>query len=104
LKDDATPKQQEDVRQMNENWTGIQIEQIRACSERARKTGRPGVILVAFGKNKAEIVKKCTDEHLINELIVDYHLAKGLIDEFYPIETLQKKFKPKPRGRHTHRD
>lgn len=63
---------------INERWTGIREEHIAACAARARQTGAPGVIVLAVGAPKAEIVRICSHRCLINELIIDEELADAL--------------------------
>lgn len=60
-------------------WTGIRIEQLRRISAEAMTNGRPGVILVAIGANKADIVQAVVcREKLVNHLIIDETLAARL--------------------------
>ncbi len=60
-------------------WTGIRIEQLRRISACAKNSDRPGVILVAIGANKADIVQAVVcREKLVNHLIIDETLAARL--------------------------
>lgn len=60
-------------------WTGIRIEQLRRISADAKNSDRPGVILVAIGANKAQIVQALTcRERVVNHLIIDESLAARL--------------------------
>jgi len=63
-------------------WTGVTLEQLEACAERAcRKRGPaspPGVVVVAIGVQKANSVAECLRLGLINHLICSADLAGQL--------------------------
>lgn len=62
-------------------WTGMSRMQLQAVVERAggsRNSGVPGVVLVALGSNKAEIVLQSILAGLVNELFIDHDLATQL--------------------------
>ena len=101
MKDSGSPGQRaapaiiEKLNRVNEIWTGIQHNQIKRCAERARadqdeairerKRGRLrarrsiGVIVVAIGRHKAEVLAAALAAGLINYLIIDQDLAEGLM-------------------------
>jgi DNA-binding transcriptional regulator LsrR (DeoR family) len=60
-------------------WTGISRAHYEQCALRD-----PGVILLAFGHNKADVVLKCVELNLVSELIIDEDLAIALWDKIDP--------------------
>jgi DNA-binding transcriptional regulator LsrR (DeoR family) len=60
-------------------WTGIRREHYEQLALRD-----PGVILLAIGSNKADVVLKCAELNLVSELIVDEDLALALWDRVDP--------------------
>lgn len=66
------------VHAISERWTGVKYEHFKACSQKAEHPGRPGVIAIAIGEEKAEIVTECIRLGLINHLIIDHNLANRL--------------------------
>ncbi len=71
-------KGREEVEQMQANWTGIQAKALLRCAENAAQTGAPGVIVVAFGKAKADMVYACVKRGFINHLLIDQDLSEEL--------------------------
>jgi DNA-binding transcriptional regulator LsrR (DeoR family) len=67
-----------EVRSMSEYWTGITLDQIRACAVRSSGQGKPGVILLAIGRNKSRVVFAVAQMGLVNQVIIDQDLADGL--------------------------
>jgi DNA-binding transcriptional regulator LsrR (DeoR family) len=74
---------EERLEKFNEHWMGVKLEDVRNCAQRAAIAGTPGVIVVACGREKADIVAACVRANLINELFIDDDLAKAL-DEALP--------------------
>src|SRR5205807_2708443 len=74
-REESTRERIEDI---NQRWTGIKEEHIRRCAKEAQQSDRSGVIVVAVGSHKAEIIRECVRLGLVNELIIDYELAKHL--------------------------
>lgn len=62
-----------------QRWTGITRRHFEQCARR-----RPGVILLALGNNKADVVLKCVTLNLVTELIIDEDLAMALWDRIDP--------------------
>jgi DNA-binding transcriptional regulator LsrR (DeoR family) len=60
-------------------WMGISRRHYEQCARR-----QPGVILLAIGHNKAEVVLKCVELGLVTELIIDEELALALWDRVDP--------------------
>src|SRR5262245_7748724 len=68
------------VRGINERWTGVRLEHIRACAAAAsRDHSRAGVIVLAMGSAKAQITLESIRAGLITELILDHDLATALL-------------------------
>jgi DNA-binding transcriptional regulator LsrR (DeoR family) len=68
----------------NEHWMGVKLEDVRNCAQRAAIAGAPGVVVVACGREKADIVAACVRANLINELFIDDDLAKALDEHLQP--------------------
>lgn len=60
-------------------WTGARLEHYQKCAERAAEDpSRLGVVVLAIGPNKAQLILECVRRGLITELIIDEHLARTL--------------------------
>jgi DNA-binding transcriptional regulator LsrR (DeoR family) len=66
------------IKEMNDRWTGIQEHHLQRCAREASKNGRPGVVIVALGQKRCDMVRRCVELGLVNELIIDQELAQGL--------------------------
>jgi DNA-binding transcriptional regulator LsrR (DeoR family) len=77
-RDGLTPPDRQLVEELNQRWTGISEVHLRECARRASAAGRPGVIILAVGRFKAEVVRESVRRGLVNELIVDQDLAGEL--------------------------
>jgi hypothetical protein len=70
------------VRRINAQWTGIQREHLARCAERARASQKTaGVIVLAIGRAKSEIVIEAVNQSLVNHLLIDQDLADALIED-----------------------
>jgi DNA-binding transcriptional regulator LsrR (DeoR family) len=70
----------ETVRGINERWTGATLADFAGCARAAAQNNhRVGVIVLAVGKAKAQIVLECVRLGLVNELIIDHELAQALL-------------------------
>jgi DNA-binding transcriptional regulator LsrR (DeoR family) len=69
----------ERVGKINSRWLGIQWSHFDKCSERAARgeAATPGVIVVAVGAKKANVVKRALG--VINHLVIDTELATTLL-------------------------
>jgi DNA-binding transcriptional regulator LsrR (DeoR family) len=68
------------VRGINERWVGVRLEHLARCARAAAQdVGRAGVIVLAIGRAKAEVVLECVRGGLVNELVVDHELAQALL-------------------------
>lgn len=69
------------VRRINTQWTGIQREHVARCAERARSSDQTaGVIVLAIGRAKSEIVIEAVNQSLVNHLLIDQDLADALLE------------------------
>jgi DNA-binding transcriptional regulator LsrR (DeoR family) len=79
---DLDAKARQRVRGINARWTGIQVDHLRRCAERAARArsgkGPRGVVIVALGKEKAEVVAECVRLGIVTRLIIDHELAQAL--------------------------
>jgi hypothetical protein len=70
------------VKRINTQWTGIQREHVAQCAERARSTQKtPGVIVLAIGRAKSDIVIEAVNQSLVNHLLIDQDLADALVED-----------------------
>jgi DNA-binding transcriptional regulator LsrR (DeoR family) len=68
------------VRGINERWTGVRLEHILGCAQAAaRDHTRAGVVVLAVGAAKAQIMLESVRAGLITELIIDHDLARALL-------------------------
>src|ERR1022692_3352038 len=73
-----TVAEEQEFENITKSWSGLRIEHLRDISTSAYSTGKPGVMIVAIGKNKANILLTVLKMGLINELIIDHDLADAL--------------------------
>jgi DNA-binding transcriptional regulator LsrR (DeoR family) len=59
-------------------WTGVKLAHLERIALQADRTGRPGMILVALGSDRSEIVAEAVRRGLVNELIIDRQLENAL--------------------------
>jgi DNA-binding transcriptional regulator LsrR (DeoR family) len=78
-KDPGSKLQRSRIEQINKSWLGIQEEHFVGCTRRASERGSPGVVVVAIGPAKAEIVKRSMG--MINHLVIDHDLAKAILGD-----------------------
>jgi DNA-binding transcriptional regulator LsrR (DeoR family) len=68
------------VKGINERWTGVRLEHILHCAQAAaRDHARVGVVVLAMGAAKAQIILESVRAGLITELIIDHDLAHALL-------------------------
>jgi DNA-binding transcriptional regulator LsrR (DeoR family) len=78
-REDLSPEDSAALRGIARRWTGITREHYEQCARRS-----PGVILLALGANKADVVLKCAELGLVTELIIDEDLASAIWDKIDP--------------------
>jgi len=66
------------VDSLNQGWTGITAEHLVNVARGAKPGGAPGVIVVAAGPAKAEMVRQIVKRGFVNELLIDSSLGKAL--------------------------
>jgi len=76
------------IERMNENWMGMRLEHLQHCADAARSSGfvrkKPGVIVLAFGAGRLEVVLRCVELGLVSELVIDKALEEALRDLLLP--------------------
>ena len=73
-----------DADRLNAMWTGVKLKHLQRIAQQADRRGRPGVIVVSLGDDRAEIIAEAVRCGLINELIVDRPLADALARALAP--------------------
>ncbi len=72
-KDDEASKKT--VEKISSRWTGITLDHLQRCSQRAKAKHLPGVVIMAAGKQKAAVIQRAISMGLVNTLVVDEELA-----------------------------
>jgi DNA-binding transcriptional regulator LsrR (DeoR family) len=78
-REDLGCKDQDLLADLARRWTGIKLQHYQQCARR-----EPGVILLALGYNKAEVVLHCVELGLVTELVIDEELAVAIWDIIHP--------------------
>ena len=65
-------------RRFQRRWMGVTEKHIRACADRKRAGRGIGVLVLAFGASRAEVVLECFRRGLVNHLFADYSLLEAL--------------------------
>jgi hypothetical protein len=70
------------IRGIERRWKGLNWEHLQACAHRALQedpaTGRSGVVVLAVGADRAEVVLRAVERGLVNNLIIDPMLEQAL--------------------------
>ena len=70
---------------MNDRWTGIRIDHLQQCAKAAMEEGfrpeKPGVLMLAAGARRRNVVLRCVELGLVSELIIDHELNHTLVGE-----------------------
>jgi DNA-binding transcriptional regulator LsrR (DeoR family) len=66
------------VANLNEGWIGLRAKTLKRIARQAGEHQHPGMIVVAFGARKAEVVLEALSQGYVNELIIDSTLAETL--------------------------
>lgn len=69
---------QSKIKDIQERWLGAELNDLKLCAKRAISTGKPGVIVLAIGSNKADVIYRILCEGVISHLFVDFDLATAL--------------------------
>jgi DNA-binding transcriptional regulator LsrR (DeoR family) len=75
---DLNEKALGEVKSILRRWTGVKIKQLENCAARARDSDAPGVIVLAIGASKAQVVHAAVRRGLIQHLFMDQDLADRL--------------------------
>jgi DNA-binding transcriptional regulator LsrR (DeoR family) len=67
------------VDELNRGWTGLQIADLQRIAKATHKNGKPGIILIAAGDAKAEVLHAAIKLGLVNQLVVDVPLKDRLL-------------------------
>jgi DNA-binding transcriptional regulator LsrR (DeoR family) len=77
-----TALEQKTLDSISERWTGLRLEHLQACAKRAMEASsvvqRPGVIVLAIGKQKAECIHAALTLGVVNHLVIDEELEQAL--------------------------
>jgi DNA-binding transcriptional regulator LsrR (DeoR family) len=66
------------VQLYNDGWTGLRLSDIQRCAQAANRSQHGGVIVVAAGAGKAELLREIVRAGLVNHLVIDVPLARAL--------------------------
>ena len=78
---DISDAARETIDVLNSNLTGLRIKHLKACADRARVSGDNGVIVLAVGGHKQDIIHHAVVElQLVNNLFLSRDLATALQD------------------------
>jgi DNA-binding transcriptional regulator LsrR (DeoR family) len=73
----------EKLKKVDERWTGLRRSHLEKCAKRASDEpdpfrGRPGVVVISIGKDRAQFIYEAVKLGLINHLIIDDQLEVEL--------------------------
>ena len=71
------------LEKLNDRWTGLLRSHLEKCAKRAGDEpnpfkGKPGVVVVSIGKDRAQFIYEVAKLGLINHLVIDDHLEAEL--------------------------
>lgn len=64
--------------EINAMWTGITMDHLSWLAGNAAQNGTPGVVVIAIGRERAEVIYEMISQHLVNQLVIDWDLANAL--------------------------
>jgi hypothetical protein len=78
-----TKSQASKLKTVNDRWTGLRRSHLEACAERAADEpnpykGKPGVVVVSAGKDRAAFIYEAVKSGLVNNLVIDDQLEAEL--------------------------
>ena len=76
-KPDARSNHKRIVEEFNDRWLGVKKQHFESCCKKAAGKKRPGVVVVAFEPEKAEILRASLG--MVNRLIISQKLAERLL-------------------------
>jgi len=76
------PAADEKFERIAATWIGVSEEDLKnvVASSASKRKKKPGVVVLAIGANKAEIVRAVVSRGLVSELFVDQELATKLAE------------------------
>src|SRR5581483_261529 len=66
------------VDELNQGWIGMTFKHLQRIAKAASARHAPGVIFVAFGREKAEMMVEIVRRGYANQLVIDFTLLEGL--------------------------
>jgi DNA-binding transcriptional regulator LsrR (DeoR family) len=79
-KEGLTDKQSELIDRLNQSWNGVTLARIQRLSAEASDS-KPGMVVLASGGQRKEVVLQCIKLNLVNHLIVDQQFAVSVLEE-----------------------
>jgi DNA-binding transcriptional regulator LsrR (DeoR family) len=73
-----SPTAEKNFQHIADMWIGISAQDLAGVVARSAGTAKPGVVVLAIGKNKVNIVHECVSRGLVSQLFVDQDLAIAL--------------------------
>lgn len=75
-------RQRARLESVTNRWTGLKCDHLEACATRAAEgdplSGKPGVVVISRGADRAQCVYEAVKRGLINQLVIDEELAQDL--------------------------
>ncbi len=70
------------VQTITNRWKGIRYSHMAQCARRAdddeHYSGKPGIVILSVGKERAEVIAAAVSQGLVNHLVIDQELAEEL--------------------------
>jgi DNA-binding transcriptional regulator LsrR (DeoR family) len=76
---EASEAHQQMVKDLNDGWIGIKRLDLEKLALQTRTDGSPGIIVIAYQKEKAKLLNMLAKSHLINEAIISPELAEEML-------------------------
>jgi hypothetical protein len=74
------------IRSIEHRWKGMEIKHLQMCAQRAFQddpvSGRPGVVVLAMGRDRADVILHAVERGLVNHLLIDVELEQALHELF----------------------
>lgn len=64
--------------EINAMWTGITMDHLSWLARNAAQNETPGVVVIAIGRDRAEVIYEMISQNLVNQLVIDWDLANAL--------------------------
>lgn len=84
------------VEEIRKRWKGMEIRHLQKCAQEGFKkddaaSGRPGVVVLAMGRDRAEVILHAVERGLVNHLLIDTQLETALHELIDKLETADHK-------------